>query len=1207
MVNEPDEIVMNNDPSEVSGPPATEQNGIEHTEADAAVEASAEASQPPPVAAAKERSKVNSQVDAAAEDGRSDSEAETVVMPGKEEGSSNGPKRAIKHEGGTRGKAQSKGSRDDRLETSKDRSRAADDKPKKPSVLTATNNSSNLSSARSSPGHEQEHRPASRANSESATAKAKPSHDSDAQSRGSVSRKRKISGDEAEEKSHRRRVKRERRSEERSLTEPRKVGQPRQDSPSRQRPRALSTQSSNPGSTQKRKKPPPLLVGSKRKASDESDSNDSTRERVSSAHPKRSAALEDSAMPRTHRKLRDKNGRTILARACAAEDVESVVARLEERPEDLDEEDNAGNTPLQIAALEGNVDIVKVLLQHGCKIDCMNTDKDTPLIDAVENGHFEVVKLLLKAGVNPRQVNAKGEEPIDLVDLEGDNGKDIKAILERAKGRYDRRRESEDTKIPNTGKESLAGRSPRESPSLHTARSPPPPTSRRRPARGEPSRNDLLWLNPTPERLREKAGMGDDQAVLHILEMKPMADPEAVLAAAKGGHETSLSFLFAIGKANPDPEPLRTFKDGLNTPMLVAIGRSNVGVLKLVLDQPGFDPTRRVYKKLLYHDLAKERRGVGWEEEYRLLKSAYDRHRERNGAKSPVAHRSPQSREGKKALREKASTSPLREGQKIASPTLTAKDPLGRKKAIIEGKGVSLRRDRDKEGSDRAENTRRHLKVPKRDSREGSTAISDREASPLTSVNGHKKRSMSDAEKDAPKPRKRLVSGRDLRNDQERKRRNSLISMASTSSAQEHVRTNSGRDPLSVKSKRDEKAEAKVDAATAKKRARRSDTPPERRTVGSPMQSELKKPKRPRVNSDSKVQDKSSKTSASSGPARVAKMGTATSSSGSAPVAFMGGSSAAQIKDTKLSPPELSPVASGKDKLPSTKSSPTEGKPAATEEGPETTQTQAANPQPKIKEEDPTEELASRTDHPLTMESADAAVSKATEDGRTSQEAQASTEKASSIDPSQTKLDKEEAERLQRERDEAAQLKQKQDEEEALRRKEQQEAEAEAAALQKRKEEAEAAAAEEAARLKRQKEIEEEITRRKKLAEEEEAARRKRKLQEEEEIARLKKKREEDLERQRLRRQEEEERQRRDKLPEGLRWAAALDPDARASKEALWWLPLMSVKGSQLDPDCVKQLQDELWVSNIQVAPLLGLADLDLSQCKYMLQEQQTG
>ncbi|KZF22199.1 ankyrin, partial [Xylona heveae TC161] len=115
-----------------------------------------------------------------------------------------------------------------------------------------------------------------------------------------------------------------------------------------------------------------------------------------------------------HKKHRDQIGRTFLARACANREIDNARIRLNERPEDIDVADNAGNTPLQIAALEGCEDIVQLLIEGGCDINCKNNDKDTPLIDAVENGHLAVVRLLLDAGADPRQGNLNGEEPLDL-------------------------------------------------------------------------------------------------------------------------------------------------------------------------------------------------------------------------------------------------------------------------------------------------------------------------------------------------------------------------------------------------------------------------------------------------------------------------------------------------------------------------------------------------------------------------------------------------------------------------------------------------------------------------------------------------------------------------------------------------------------------------------------------------------------------------
>ncbi|EGE02432.1 hypothetical protein TEQG_08607 [Trichophyton equinum CBS 127.97] len=332
-----------------------------------------------------------------------------------------------------------------------------------------------------------------------------------------------------------------------------------------------------------------------------------------------------------NKKLRDQNGRTRLARACAAQEIEAAKCRQAERPEDLNVPDNAGNTPLQIAALEGCAEIVKFLIEAGCDIHTKNIDRDTPLIDAVENGHLDVVKILLDAGANPRVGNAKGDEPYDLVPSDNENRHELRRVLAEAKCRGNRRRKSDDisgqgtssTKDPRSRGASAAS-SPDSPP--HHAQSPPPQFNRRKTVRSEATRNDLLWTKPTFENLRLFAAKGDMAGVATILNILQKADTESLIAAAKGGHDEVLGLLLGMGNPDPDPEPLTNgnHRAGHDTPMLAAIGRGNIDVIKLLLDQPGFNPTRTDHKNRRFFELAEERRGDNWELERDLLKEAYD-------------------------------------------------------------------------------------------------------------------------------------------------------------------------------------------------------------------------------------------------------------------------------------------------------------------------------------------------------------------------------------------------------------------------------------------------------------------------------------------------------------------------------------------------------------------------------------------------------
>jgi len=428
--------------------------------------------------------------------------------------------------------------------------------------------------------------------------------------------------------------------------------------------------------SKKRKAPTPLTGFSRQGSEDrQSISSSTSGSPMPSAHVRKLTSLDGtSASPaRTlgPKKQRDQNGRTRLARACAASELETAIARHGERPEDLNVADNAGNTPLQIAALEGCAPIVEFLLSVGCEIDTKNIDKDTPLIDAVENGHLDVVKLLLDAGANPRTVNAEGDEPYELVPSDCDEYDEIRRVIAEAKTTPRTTRRSEERKDPPTQRPSAT--SPRDSPPVNGGRSPPlfsgPSTTKRRTVRSEATRNDLLWTKPTSENLQAFAAKGDMAGVVTILNVGQKADPESMIAAAKGGHDEVLSLMLGMGFADPDPNPVTSTgqKSGYNTPMLAAIGRGNLEVIKLLLDQPGFNPTRRLFRDSTYFDLSRERKGENWEDEYELLRDAYDEYSRRKTRKPDLS--SPRRKENKRTARRESRSPVPRPKRPAGSPT----------------------------------------------------------------------------------------------------------------------------------------------------------------------------------------------------------------------------------------------------------------------------------------------------------------------------------------------------------------------------------------------------------------------------------------------------------------------------------------------------------------------------------------------------------
>ncbi|KAL9103445.1 MAG: hypothetical protein Q9163_001508 [Psora crenata] len=685
--------------------------------------------------------------------------------------------------------------------------------------------------------------------------------------------------------------------------------------PSRPKGRARSSQSGYPQSVTKRKKPAPLNVDRRRKVPDDvhviSDDSSSTH----SHHRLRKLSSVDghamSPVKISQKKNRDRNGRTLLARACtqAFDEAEKWVR---DRPQDIDTPDNAGNTPLQIASLAGRDEVVELLLDAGCDISCKNIDLDTPLIDAVENSHFEVVKLLLRAGVDPQQRNAKGQEPLELVNMDDEDGEDIRTALLQARRDNDaNRRQSEDHRQQiardlDTPPAHTSAASPTES-----HRSPPPADNggRRRTARSVPTNDALLWINPTPQRLRDEAGKGNIMIVDHILRMRPEADIQSVLAAVKGGHDDVLGLMIAVASPDPDPEPLRSpgHNPAFSTPMLAAIGRGNLEIIQLLLDQPGFDPTRRPFGDLTYSELAKERQGSGWIEEYSMLQKAYDAFLKDHGRRSNSA--SPRRFRAKRPALKKDTPEPssppqeARKARKSNVPVADYSDTEVKRRPSYQGTAVRPRGGSTEASTVVVEPESGRIGLPKSksaDYRCGSDLLPTRPA-----------------RTDSLKPKRKLMSGNDIRTDQEARQRAKFLAEHPPELAQEPPKHNSRqslythelprdkpKEPTSSinRAKRASSAEpARIEQASGKKRLRVSVSPQASR---SDLREVVKRKKRQRVGSQGKAINQDRYHPAKAPPAMVANMvlpspiSMTSPGQGAAPVAFMGAPTASPATTT---------------------------------------------------------------------------------------------------------------------------------------------------------------------------------------------------------------------------------------------------------------------------------------------------------------------
>ncbi|KAK8049292.1 hypothetical protein PG994_011022 [Apiospora phragmitis] len=573
----------------------------------------------------------------------------------------------------------------------------------------------------------------------------------------------------------------------------------------------LPAQSSN--GVLKKRRPAPLM-------STDYQSDDSSAS--GSPHP-RSSRLKSIATPLTgdstaspakmhgvHKKHLDAHGQTLFAKACAKGEYDVAKMRLQERPEDLNFSDHAGNTPLQVACLNGHEDVVKLLIEAGCNLDCRNDDKDTPLLDAVENGHLAVVKLLLAAGVNPRRPNAEGQEPLEKIPDDVDNADEIRAALMDARTKMgELRRTSEDHQLHDQDTSSHGADSPRRSPAASASGAAAAASRRGGTVRSTKTSNHLLYMSLDDKTLRQAAARGDSETVTRILQVKESCDDaEALVAAARGGHNFVMELLLALGGANPDPAPVKTLPTE-HTSLEPILIRSNTS-----------------FQGETYHEIARRREGPMWKEEEHMLKDAYDDYRKSyrtSKVKSPS--RREQDHDTKRVARPESNQDSSVRPQK-RRPSSPPRDPDSKKK-LPSAKAVSSPKEKRRQSisnTDDQTSPKRGPGRPKKDDKVPAIAISDREASPAVASKvqvAKPKRTESEvagsSEGETAKPRRKLISGRDLKGrQQDKQRRSSIVSNVSARDASD--RGDGKHDDNAEKPRADRLSEKYHDRTKALKR-----------------------------------------------------------------------------------------------------------------------------------------------------------------------------------------------------------------------------------------------------------------------------------------------------------------------------------------------------------------------------------------------------
>ena len=80
------------------------------------------------------------------------------------------------------------------------------------------------------------------------------------------------------------------------------------------------------------------------------------------------------------------------------------------------------STLLSTAALYGQLDVARYLIEKGANVNAANRDGNAPLHTAAFLCRKEFVKLLLKNGASVSQKNGRGETPINVVSGRWDDG-----------------------------------------------------------------------------------------------------------------------------------------------------------------------------------------------------------------------------------------------------------------------------------------------------------------------------------------------------------------------------------------------------------------------------------------------------------------------------------------------------------------------------------------------------------------------------------------------------------------------------------------------------------------------------------------------------------------------------------------------------------------------------------------------------------------
>ncbi len=109
----------------------------------------------------------------------------------------------------------------------------------------------------------------------------------------------------------------------------------------------------------------------------------------------------------------------IIFKAVKQTDLKKLETIIKKKIDDVNKVDRNGRTPMHYAALDGNLEVVKLFLKYNAKVNPNDNDGYTPLHYAAINGHLEVVQHIVKHSANVNQINNRVNSPVYYALLKG--------------------------------------------------------------------------------------------------------------------------------------------------------------------------------------------------------------------------------------------------------------------------------------------------------------------------------------------------------------------------------------------------------------------------------------------------------------------------------------------------------------------------------------------------------------------------------------------------------------------------------------------------------------------------------------------------------------------------------------------------------------------------------------------------------------------